>query len=97
MKLKLYKDKKDVIENNVRLGTGYLLTTYLDEQFCEEKYETTLSFPFIVWEDESGLWVTEKGDFIIEDKEEFIRERRITEAMYEAMKDIFDSLGEDND
>jgi hypothetical protein len=97
MRLKLYRNEKDVIDNNVRLGTGYLLSTYLDEQFCEEKYETTLTFPFIVWEEESNLWIAEKGDFIVEDKEEFIRERGITEDIYEAIKDMFDSLGEDND
>jgi hypothetical protein len=97
MRLKLYRNEKDILENNVKLGTGYLLSTYLDEQFCFDKEETTLTFPFIVWEDESGLWAIEKRDFIIESKEEFIYRRSITEDIYEAIKDMFDSLGEDDD
>jgi hypothetical protein len=97
MRLKLYINEKDVIEKNVRLRTGYLLTTHLNKQFCEERGETTLSFPFIVCNNKNCLYAIEKENFITKSKEEFIYEGRMTEDMYESIKIMFDSLGEDND
>ena len=50
---RVYRNEKEVLENDVFLGNGFYLSDYLpgSEEVCEDEY---LIFPFFTWKDSYG-------------------------------------------